>query len=48
MDTLDTTDAGVERQDPFDKYKNTIQSMLDDYTNTEIIKELAVKGLITS
>ena len=45
---MDTADADVGRQDPFDEHKNTIQSMLDDYTNAEIIEELAVRGLVTS
>ena len=45
---MDIIDAGAERQDPFEEHKNTIQSMLDDYTNTEIVEELAIRGLVTS
>jgi hypothetical protein len=45
---MDIIDAGAERQDPFEEHKNTIQLMLDDYTNTEIVEELAIRGLVTS
>ena len=48
MDTLDAADKGVGRQDPagpFDKHKDTIQLMVDNYANAEIIEELAIRAL---
>ena len=30
--------------DPFDEYKDDIQTMIDDYTNKEIVQELLQRG----
>ena len=34
--------------DAFDAFKEDIRSMIDDYTNIEIIEELKIKGFHTS
>jgi len=40
--------AATPQDDPFEEHKDTIQSMLDDYTNAEIVADLLNKGFQTS
>jgi hypothetical protein len=44
----ESRDGAETPPDPFDKYKNDIETMIDDHSNTEIVQELFTRGFQTS
>jgi hypothetical protein len=44
----ESRDGAETPPDPFDKYKNDIEAMINNYSKTEIIQELFTKSFQTS
>lgn len=40
----ESCDGAETPPDPFNKYKDNIKAMINNYSNTEIVQELFIKG----